>query len=639
MKSLFPIFQQFSSRVRNLFRGERAPTTPSRRPGRKPNRVRPGVEALEERVVLSLSPVTATANDPFSGIVSIKATWNDLPVKTWDGSGAFIDATHILTAAHVVYKPESLDNGHFADSIDVLAGNGRHYRGWLMTVDSLFGNGVFADNDIAVITLDPNGGSPPHYNFGVTNNADQLDYSTLQLWSIGYPGDNTYFPSLQQGTMYQTTGYATGIDTTTDWINHTRLVYWQNHPWDDRSGLSLYSGGQSGSPLFGQDASGHYDIVGVLVGGQSDANKHGLPNGEGWATALTSQMFNFVQEAVNGSSSNVSHHVANVPTQSATSTAVGTFDGAPVQAGQQIQFSATVTGGTGTPGGTVSFYDGNTYLGASSLPGGNGSNSATTYLIASLPTPGTHTITAVYSGDASHLGSSGTGLQQIASAPGTPPPGPPSGPPAALPAVANALTHSAESFAAFVTAAYQRYLGRTPDAPGLATWVAALQAGLTDEHLEAAFIGSPEYIADHGGPGEGWVRGMYRNLLGRDADSQGVAFWLGALAHGTTPAAIAYGFAASAEREAQRITADYQRYLGRAPESAVVVDGWVRAFLAGANNEDVIAGFVGSAEYFRDPAKGAGSVDSWVRSAYEDVLNRGPAPAEVAAWEQVLGRA
>jgi hypothetical protein len=70
-----------------------------------------------------------------------------------------------------------------------------------------------------------------------------------------------------------------------------------------------------------------------------------------------------------------------------------------------------------------------------------------------------------------------------------------------------------------------------------------------------------------------------------------------------------------------------------------VVDGWVRAFLAGANNEDAIAGFVGSKEHFPDPAKGCGGVDGWVRSAYQDVFNRGPAPAEVAAWEQVLGRA
>jgi hypothetical protein len=160
------------------------------------------------------------------------------------------------------------------------------------------------------------------------------------------------------------------------------------------------------------------------------------------------------------------------------------------------------------------------------------------------------------------------------------------------------LTHSAEYYQNIVTRAYQGYLGRTPDSAGLAAWVAALQGGLKDEQLEAGFIGSAEYIADHGGSGAAWVDGMYHDLLGRTPAATEVSGWVRAMAQGLTPEQVAYGFAASAEREGQRVSADYVHYLGRQP-STDEVDAWVQVFLHGASNEDVIAGFVGSPEYFQ----------------------------------------
>jgi hypothetical protein len=101
--------------------------------------------------------------------------------------------------------------------------------------------------------------------------------------------------------------------------------------------------------------------------------------------------------------------------------------------------------------------------------------------------------------------------------------------PANLLPVASALSHSAESYANFVTAAYQRYLGRLPDAAGLNAWVSAMQSGLSDERLESGFLGSDEYIALHGGQGAGWVRGMYQDLLGRTPSDAEVQGWVNAL--------------------------------------------------------------------------------------------------------------
>jgi hypothetical protein len=170
--------------------------------------------------------------------------------------------------------------------------------------------------------------------------------------------------------------------------------------------------------------------------------------------------------------------------------------------------------------------------------------------------------------------------------------------PSYLYAVSATLSHSDEYYIGVITAAYQRYLGRLPDDTGLQSWLTQMRHGLTDEHLEAGFIGSAEYIQSHGGAGAGWVLGMYQDLLGRTPAQAEVDHWLQVLGSGVSTVEVAYGFAASGEREGQRVTADYQQYLGRTPADSEVA-GWVSAFESGSKtNEDVIAGFVGSAEYF-----------------------------------------
>jgi hypothetical protein len=205
--------------------------------------------------------------------------------------------------------------------------------------------------------------------------------------------------------------------------------------------------------------------------------------------------------------------------------------------------------------------------------------------------------------------------------------------PAQVYPIATALTSSAEYYANRITTAYQTYLVRGPDTNGLAYWVNRMQQGLTDEQLEAGFIGSPEYIQKHGGTGAAWVVGMYHDILGRTPDPTGLAYWLNQLQQGVAPASIAYGFAASPEREAQRVTADYVKYLGRTP-SQTEVSYWVDQFINhGKTNEDVIAGFVSSPEdyqkHYNDPR-------DWIFGAYNDILGRLPDPAGLSHWMSVL---
>ena len=74
---------------------------------------------------------------------------------------------------------------------------------------------------------------------------------------------------------------------------------------------------------------------------------------------------------------------------------------------QSVIFTATVTSAGGTPTGTVTFMDGSTTLGTSTLNGSGQATFSTTVL-----TPGNHSITANYSGDANFSAGSSPVLTQ-----------------------------------------------------------------------------------------------------------------------------------------------------------------------------------------------------------------------------------
>jgi hypothetical protein len=208
--------------------------------------------------------------------------------------------------------------------------------------------------------------------------------------------------------------------------------------------------------------------------------------------------------------------------------------------------------------------------------------------------------------------------------------------PANLGQVAYQLAQSREHYIDFITKAYHQYLGRAPDAAGLNGWLTVMLNGtVTDERLEAGFIGSPEYIQNHGGSGRGWVVGMYHDLLGRTPSDAEVNTFLAALANGTTTTQVAYAFAAGPEREGIRVRGDYATFLGRSATDAEV-SGWVNAFLTGVTNEDVVAGFVGSAEYYNSAQRGRGNRAEWLVSAYSQVLFRDPSVGEINADLAIL---
>jgi len=89
----------------------------------------------------------------------------------------------------------------------------------------------------------------------------------------------------------------------------------------------------------------------------------------------------------------------------------------PSTVGQAVTFTATVSGGTGTPTGTITFRDGATPLGVANV-----ANRSAAFTVSTLAA-GAHTITAAYSGDALFLSSTSAPLTQTVN-PVPPPPNP-----------------------------------------------------------------------------------------------------------------------------------------------------------------------------------------------------------------------
>jgi hypothetical protein len=102
-----------------------------------------------------------------------------------------------------------------------------------------------------------------------------------------------------------------------------------------------------------------------------------------------------------------------------------------------------------------------------------------------------------------------------------------------------------------------------------------------------------------------------------------------------SPQDVAYGFAASLEREGNRVRADYLTFLDRTPAQAEV-DYWVKQFASGLTNENLVAGFLSSVEYFNQEAKGQSNKVDWLLSAVLDELFETASADQFTTWGTAL---
>ncbi len=281
--------------------------------------------------------------------------------------------------------------------------------------------------------------------------------------------------------------------------------------------------------------------------------------------------------------------------------------------GQRIDLVAQVVGGgAGAPTGSVTVSDGGTVLGTVPL---DPTGAAQLLLV---PSPGVHRFTATYGGDAIYTGSSGALTHEVVDA--TPNRrlvnqlyndilGRPGDAGAAAWAteldrhridrthVALALTSSDEYLTGQVQATYLVHLGREADPQGLAFWVGYIHRGATFEDLEISFLGTPEYYRGSGNTDDTFLTALYADVFGRDIDPGGRTYWVGRLAHGAPAWLVAASVVRSHEAMSNRVTDDYRLLLGRDPDPGGR-DSWTALLQHGTRDETLLAQLAGSDEYW-----------------------------------------
>ncbi len=211
-----------------------------------------------------------------------------------------------------------------------------------------------------------------------------------------------------------------------------------------------------------------------------------------------------------------------------------------------------------------------------------------------------------------------------------------------------------DSTAAKIVRLYQAAFDRTADQGGLNFWIDALGTGARLDDLSAGFVGSQEFISRFGAglSNGGFVNQLYLNVLEREADGGGWAFWSGALAAGTlSRAAVLTEFSESAENKtgtdaivragiwdvnenAAKVARMYDTALGRLPDVAGL-SFWTTSFEAGSQTLDTLAAaFTGSAEF--QSVYGALSNRAFVELAYLNTLDRAGESGGVDFWTDWL---
>lgn len=99
---------------------------------------------------------------------------------------------------------------------------------------------------------------------------------------------------------------------------------------------------------------------------------------------------------------------------------------------------------------------------------------------------------------------------------------------------------------------YQAAFGRAPDAGGLGYWIAALDGGASLQSVADGFVNSAESIDLYGAATSDahFVASLYHNVLHRDGEAAGQAYWEGALHDGGSRAGVLAAFSESPENQA-----------------------------------------------------------------------------------------
>ncbi len=88
----------------------------------------------------------------------------------------------------------------------------------------------------------------------------------------------------------------------------------------------------------------------------------------------------------------------------------------------------------------------------------------------------------------------------------------------------------ADPYAEMVQAWYEQYLHRSADPAAVANYAGLLRRGVSPEEVQAQLLGSAEYFLRHGRSAEGFIRGLYNDVLQREPGAAGYRVWVQRLA-------------------------------------------------------------------------------------------------------------
>ena len=118
---------------------------------------------------------------------------------------------------------------------------------------------------------------------------------------------------------------------------------------------------------------------------------------------------------------------------------------------------------------------------------------------------------------------------------------------------------------------YERALGREADSDGHSYWVGVLASGYKLESVGVLFYGSKEYFDRSGGTADSFVAKLYRDILGRELDADGQAYWVGKIENSKAGLDdVAAGFYVSIESRRVRANSLYEQVLGGPPDPSTL---------------------------------------------------------------------
>jgi hypothetical protein len=171
-------------------------------------------------------------------------------------------------------------------------------------------------------------------------------------------------------------------------------------------------------------------------------------------------------------------------------------------------------------------------------------------------------------------------------------------------------TYGALANEQFVDLVYQNVLGRAPDAAGRSYWLSRLAAGMKRGALMTEFSEGPEFIARTATtttvlPVAHRIERLYRAYFGRTADQAGLDYWLERFSGGASLGSLSNAFAASTEfrntygglDDDQFVELVYRNVLDREPDPAGAAY-WLDRLVTGKSSRgQVMIGFSESPEF------------------------------------------